>query len=320
MIIQSDRLVKNPIISVAVTTYNHETYLRDCLDNILSQKISVPIEIIIAEDCSTDATRAICKEYQERYPHLIVLLLQEENRGLLRNFKDLLGLCRGPYIAECSGDDYWCDDTKLQKQYDFLASHPDYGVVHTKGYELRNGKLCDTNGGHIAVEGDAREIAVYGPIGIASSIFFRRELLAYIDMDDIIRREISMEDYPMNAIFAHHTYFTTLKEKMVVYRVLNGSISHARAVKYVVGYQEARRLIKDMYPDEVPWTYEDINDAEDYARLKDCYFRFDWRGAKQLCFNTAGYRNRVLVRYRANYLVFIILSIILHFKRSIQSN
>ena len=228
MLIESKNTTLSPIVSVAVTTYNHVLYLEECLERILSQNFSEPYEIIIADDCSTDGTRDICERYQKQYPEKIRLLLQDSNKGFMRNFADLLKLCRGKYIAVCSGDDYWCDNTKMRKQYECLEQKDGYGFVRTEGYELRGGKLIATKGGHLDNEGDVRDIAIYGPLGYASSAFFKRELLQYFDMEELIRRGITMEDYPMHAIFSHHTKFALIRERMVVYRILDTSISHKK--------------------------------------------------------------------------------------------
>lgn len=318
MIIKNDKLVKNPIISVIVTTYNHELYLKECLDNILSQQISVPYEIIIAEDCSKDSTREICKEYQRQHSDIILLLLQESNQGMMRNFRDVLRLVRGQFVATCSGDDYWCDKTKLQKQYDCLKTKDDYGFVRTEGYELRNGKLIATKGGHFDNEGDVRDIAIYGPLGFASSAFFKRDLLQYLDIEELIRRGITMEDYPMHAIFSHHTKFALIRERMVVYRILDTSISHqkefAKSMQHAIGYQEARRYIMELYPNEVTWTEKDIRDAQNYARLKYDYYTFNYRHAETCSFQTAQYQKRPFVKYRTNWLLFYMMSILLHIR------
>lgn len=302
MIIKSDKLVKNPIISVVVTTYNHELYLKECLDNILSQEISVPYEIILAEDCSQDSTREICREYQRQHSDVILLLLQESNQGMMRNFRDVLRLVRGQFVAICSGDDYWCDKTKLQKQYDFLMSHPDYGVVHTKGYVLANGKLIETDGGHIAVDGDAREIAIYGAIGFASSICFRSKLLEYYHMDELIERGITMEDYPMNAIFAFYTKFFTLNDRMMVYRTVAGSVGSPptlyKRAQYQLGWWKAGRYLKDLFPKDTPWTDEELEDAINYQYFKMYLWAGDYEKASALEFKTQEYSQRKLVRMK----------------------
>lgn len=113
-------------VSVCCITYNHEKYIRQCLDGFLSQEVSFRYEIIIHDDASTDSTQEILREYQARYPDSIRLILETENQysqgkpiahGMYLD-------ARGKYIAICEGDDYWNDPLKLQKQYDALEKFP----------------------------------------------------------------------------------------------------------------------------------------------------------------------------------------------------
>lgn len=115
-------------ISVVVTAYNHEKYIAQCLEGILMQKGTFDLEIILGDDCSTDRTRQIMQGYQLKYPDIIVLLPQTANMGMPKNMKRCLDACSGDYIAICEGDDYWTDMYKLQKQLEFLESHPDYSL------------------------------------------------------------------------------------------------------------------------------------------------------------------------------------------------
>jgi glycosyltransferase involved in cell wall biosynthesis len=130
-----------PLVSVCSIAYNQEAFLRETLDSILSQNTSFPYEIVIGEDCSTDNTRKICIEYQQKYPEKIRLLLPQKNVGMNPNFFNSIKSCRGKYIAFCEGDDYWTDPHKLQKQVDFLESNPTYiGTFHRAHFlNERNG-------------------------------------------------------------------------------------------------------------------------------------------------------------------------------------
>ena len=67
-------MIDNPLLSVCLITYNHSKYVRQALDGIFMQKVDFPIEVIIADDCSTDSTRNIILEYKEKYPEIIKLI------------------------------------------------------------------------------------------------------------------------------------------------------------------------------------------------------------------------------------------------------
>lgn len=121
-------------IAVCLVTYNHERYISQAIESVLSQKTSVPYKIFIGEDCSTDRTLDICWDYKNRYSNQIELLVSQENKGLVQNTLDLMKIIieQGySYIAMLDGDDYWIDNGKLQKQFDFLESYMAYGLIHT---------------------------------------------------------------------------------------------------------------------------------------------------------------------------------------------
>lgn len=120
-------------LSVLFITYNHEDYIRQALDSVLMQKCSFDFEIVVGEDCSTDSTRDILREYDEKYPGRFKLLFREKNFGRpTMNVYDTGMHCTGDYIAFLEGDDYWTDENKLQKQVDFLDQNPGYmGCTHT---------------------------------------------------------------------------------------------------------------------------------------------------------------------------------------------
>ncbi|WP_432714745.1 glycosyltransferase family 2 protein [Pedobacter sp.] len=113
-------------LSVCCITYNHEQYIAQALDGFLMQKTNFPIEILIGEDCSTDATKSIIELYCEKFPGKIRLISYEKNIGAIKNHNNVLNQAKGKYLAMCDGDDFWTDPLKLQKQVDFLESNPEY--------------------------------------------------------------------------------------------------------------------------------------------------------------------------------------------------
>src|SRR6185312_12408987 len=106
----------------------------------LVQETDFPIELVIGEDCSTDGTRDIVKRYAARYPEIVRALLPGKNIGVHANFDAVLKSCRGTYIAMLEGDDYWTSPKKLQKQADFLDSHPDHALCGTRFCTIQDGK------------------------------------------------------------------------------------------------------------------------------------------------------------------------------------
>lgn len=121
--------MSNPLVSINCMTYNHKAFIRQCLDGFMMQKCSFDFEVLIHDDASTDGTQDIIREYEVKYPDIIKPIYQKENqysKGIDPSLKYNAPRIKGKYIALCEGDDYWTDPYKLQKQVDFLESHPDY--------------------------------------------------------------------------------------------------------------------------------------------------------------------------------------------------
>ena len=132
----------NILVSIVCITYNHEPYLRQTLEGFLMQETNFPVEIILAEDCSTDGTRSICEEYAAKYLEKIKYIYRDHNVGYNENEYEAMCAASGKYIAYCEGDDYWTDPLKLQKQVDFLEAHPEYSVCWHR-CKHRNAKTGD---------------------------------------------------------------------------------------------------------------------------------------------------------------------------------
>ena len=118
-----------PKVSVSIITYNHRHCIARAIDSVLQQQVDFPYEIIIGDDCSTDSTQVILREYQQKHPEIIQLILHPRRytgvAGRLNNITNLYA-CRGQYIAMLDGDDYWISPNKLSAQVSFLDRHPDY--------------------------------------------------------------------------------------------------------------------------------------------------------------------------------------------------
>ena len=118
----------NILVAIRCIVYNHEPYLRDCLEGFVMQKTNFRFVAVVHDDCSTDNSVAIIREYAEKYPDIIKPIYEIENQwskhdgSLGRIMNAAIDATGAKYIAMCEGDDYWTDPYKLQKQIDILEA------------------------------------------------------------------------------------------------------------------------------------------------------------------------------------------------------
>src|SRR5438552_5521342 len=114
-------------LSVALLAYNHERYIAQALQSVLSQQLASAFEIVVGDDASTDGTREIISGFQRMHIDRLRTIFPDRNLGSHGNkmWRQVLEGCRGEYIALLDGDDYWTSPEKLQTQVAFLDTHPE---------------------------------------------------------------------------------------------------------------------------------------------------------------------------------------------------
>lgn len=112
-------------VAVCLITYNCKEYIEDALNSILKQRTTFSWKLFIADDFSTDGTREVINYYQKIHKGRITLIYQERNVGPAKNWMDLIQFPNSKYISYLEGDDFWTDDEKLQKQFEFMEKHPE---------------------------------------------------------------------------------------------------------------------------------------------------------------------------------------------------
>jgi len=120
-----DPRVSDPVVSVVITTYNDEKYIARALASVLEQATAFPFEVIVAEDCSTDGTRAVIERAIQGREGQVLPMFSERNTGGIGNFLLALARARGRFIALLDGDDYWTSPHKLSTQVQYLSEHPE---------------------------------------------------------------------------------------------------------------------------------------------------------------------------------------------------
>jgi len=232
----------NPKISVCIVTYNHEKYIRQCLQSVVDQKINVEIEIIVCDDCSTDNTREIIAEFSSAYPSIIRPVLLEKNVGAFKNFIQTHNRASGDFVCHCDGDDYFLPG-KLQAQYDYISSHQTCSVTwHRMRIEQGEQSYYLGNPSDFLSNGiiDLPVLLRMGSIGLHSSIMYRRS--ARTTTDDSLK----LIDYYYALEFLQSGYGYFIDEVLGVYRKdpVGGSLTSSSK-----GYELIKKLLAKHYSD-----------------------------------------------------------------------
>ena len=213
-------------INVVMTTYNHELYLAQAIESVMSQKGDFALELIIGDDQSADQTYNIAMEYQKRFPKVVRVLRGEKRLGVTKNIQQCLQACQGDYIAMCEGDDYWTDPYKLEKQFQLLEKHPEYAsCFNAVTLEIESSGESYTHPGQaLLIEGNrhflnAKELVVDNVIGNFSCCMYRTTVVEKLPGD---LYEMYTVDWMFNMMCAQHGDIGFIPEPMSVYRIHHG--------------------------------------------------------------------------------------------------
>lgn len=282
-----------PLVSTSTLTYNHEPFIRDCLDGVLMQETTFPVRIVVFDDCSTDGTREIVKEYKEKFPNLFVTVLPHQNtygrperREALKPYFEARAVAK--YIALCEGDDYWTDPLKLQKQVDFLEENEEYSEVVSavKIYNQKTGefeeKLRIPKGVSIEKDGYTYNLmdTLSGWITETASLVFRNipevqnELKSYVNGRDMTLHYVLLKQ----GLGFYFTDFTA------VYRKHSGGIFSGNTI-----YNNINVAYK---------TYKEL-----YFKNKDEFTRRVYLSYSLSLFNKGLYEGRGNISFRDNLIL-----------------
>lgn len=213
-----------PLVSVCMTTYNHERYIAQAIESVLRQQTDFAVEVVVGEDYSTDTTLAICREYEAKYPDRVRVVASERNIGMHANYRRTIEACRGEYVAMCDGDDWFSDPNKLQLQVDKLRAE--------------GAAMCYTRS-----ERRSDQDSVIYPQGVLHTTFedmlrlntaencttlaLRTKILEYYAEVEPQTKGWRTDDLPMWLWFAATQKITAIDRVTAVHRVLSTSVSHS---------------------------------------------------------------------------------------------
>ncbi len=219
--------MQNPLISIAMCTYNGEKYLKDQLDSIIKQTYK-SIEIIICDDGSTDDTIDIIKEYSKKHTY-IKLFQNEVNLGFVKNFEKSISLCHGDYIALADQDDIW-KEKKLEQFIlninDNLLIYSDAIIMDGDG-TISNKELIRPKGN--LVKGKCNKAFLFTNCVSGNTLMFKKELLKYILP---IPETITYHDIWIAFVASSYGTITYTEEALTYYRRYSEQITSTREKNY----------------------------------------------------------------------------------------
>jgi len=224
-------------------TYNHVKYIARAIDSVLMQQVDFDYELVIGEDFSTDGTRAIVAEYQERYPDKIRAFLRKKNLGAQGNGMQTLAACHGQYMALLEGDDYWTDPFKLHKQVEFLEAHPECSMVFTAAKILRGNELQDSYPppviGNIYTLDDILE----NDFVLTATVMYRNSIKGHLPT---WFKQMPVGDWPLHILHAMRGDIGYLPESTAVYRIHRGGVWSAldTVKRFEASIATSRQLIQ----------------------------------------------------------------------------
>lgn len=238
-------------VSILVLAYNHAPYIATCLDSLLAQDFVGRVEILVGEDCSTDATPAILAEYAREHPH-IKILTSAANVGMLVNHRRLLAASAGTYVAYCEGDDYWHDPSKLTRQVAFLHDHPQLAGVYTDvDHIVRRGSrwarlpsYWSSLAGSQAPTTTFEDLLVRNTVQTCS-VLVRGDLARSFLESTLADGHYAVDDWPMFLHLTRQAPLGRIDESLATYRRVPGSATNSGAANNERRLMDQFRLIDD---------------------------------------------------------------------------
>lgn len=312
--------IKHPDFKVHVScmTFNQAPYILDTMNGFCMQKTTFPFVCTIFDDASTDGEPEVIQQYLQKHFDL-------EDRSVFRKETDVFSLVYArhkenancfflvvylkynhyskgigrkkldyvkdwtdgvPYIALCEGDDYWTDRNKLQKQVDYLESHPECGMVYSQVNLYDQGTKKYRKGW--AAQTDFEDLLLNSNKIITLATCFRRDLYDAYHTEVVADKNWKMGDFPLWLFISHHSSLKYFDETTGVYRLLPTSASHNPEIKkmmdFLVSTYEVRCFFAKKYGREDLLDTFAINEVNNLFRLsvqKDKNIsRFIYRFAK----------------------------------------
>lgn len=206
-----------PLVSVLMLCFNQESTIDEAIRSVMLQKAPFEFELVIANDCSTDATESRAKAWADRYPGRITLISRRENLGLQRNLLDAYSHCRGKYIAICEGDDFWCSRHKLHRQAGWMEAHPETAICFHRvvNYYADTGEMSLSNGPGTTPR--RMTVTDLAKANLISNVSVMYRALPHSELPRWIEKT-PLTDYALHMLHASQGDIRFMPQPMAVYR------------------------------------------------------------------------------------------------------
>lgn len=214
---------RRPTVDVILCCYKQEKYIGSAVKSIICQKIDADVRVLVADDCSPDATLEIIKKYEKESPFPFVYLPSDHNIGFVANYQRAFAACRGDYVAILEGDDRWRSAGHLSQHVFFLERHPRYSMSFNRilYYFQESGKkiLSPWPYRRDYVSLRTKDMIIYGnQIGNLSACCFRRKWLQRLPE---VLFEHYIADWEIGMVMASHGPIGELRDATSMYRINN---------------------------------------------------------------------------------------------------
>ena len=304
-------------ISVIIPSYNRANTVGETIESIMAQDgigKEYDLEVVIGDDCSTDNAREVLEQYHQKYPDYIRLFFREQNMRLGGNWAQCVKDCRGKYICNCDNDDYWHNPRKLLIQLAHMESHLDCNICITdhRTHNRTTGKIRE--GKAYIDRSKPIQKAMWGGSSFCNAtIMYRADFMkAHLDLDEFIRRRLTLQDWPAWVILTAYTDIDILPVSTATFGVETVSITRPDSVEYLAKRhnddKEVCRYLGELFPNEFPYKEEWWTDYSNGRLLVKAFELGQFKYAKKygkLCADLSGMKRFCSQHWLAFY-VFVL--------------